>query len=69
MAPKKKKKNQLLILQMKETQLLILHDILNRLVVSLSLFTEISITDFPYFLTARICSPVCLDSKGKEYFL
>ena len=54
---------------MKETQLLILHDILNRLVVSLSLFTEISITDFPYFLTARICSPVCLDSKGKEYFL
>ena len=68
MAQKKKKKS-ITDTTMKETQQLILHDILNRLVVSLSLFTEISITDFPYFLTARICSPVCLDSKGKEYFL
>ena len=65
MAPKK---NQLLILQMKETQLLILYDTINRLGASLSLFTEITITDFPYFRTARTCSPVCLDSKESIFF-
>ena len=50
------------------TQLLILHATLNRLGASLSLFTETTITDFPYFLTARTCSPICLDSKEKECF-
>ena len=64
-----KEKNQLLILQMKETQLLILHAPLKRLGASLSLFTETTITDFPYFLTVRTCSPICLDSKEKECFL